>query len=201
MESVKADTIGGFNAFLKDQKLAPGAANMSLSQFDTIFDVIYEGKPIAEAPELSPSTFVPRGGTALLDAIGRNINRTGARLSVMQEQDRPGKVLFIILTDGEENSSREFSREKVFAMITHQREAYKWEFLFLGANQDAIQAGANIGIGALNAMSYASNPQGTADAFASTSQATRSLRAGGGAGYTMQDRSKQTAAGLKPQKP
>jgi hypothetical protein len=195
MHSVRSDTIGGYNKFLADQKSAPGAANVSLMQFDDQFESVYEGRLVAEAPELTTETFIPRGWTALLDAIGRTINRTGARLSATPEVDRPAKVLFIILTDGGENSSKEFTRDKVFEMITHQREAYKWEFLFLGANQDAIKTGAGIGIPSLNAMSYAANAVGTKSAFEATSSNVVTYRSGGSAAYTKADRATQTAAG------
>ena len=100
MGSVRQDTIGGFNTFLEDQQKQDGEANMTLVQFDSEgYDVIYEGKPIAEAPKLNEDTYVPRSMTPLLDAIGRTINSTGERLKNMAEEDRPSQVLFVILTD------------------------------------------------------------------------------------------------------
>lgn len=199
METVRDDTIGGFNAFLATQKATPGEATVTLAQFDTIHDTIYEAKPLHEALPLTRDTFVPRGSTALLDAIGMNINRTGARLAAMREEDRPSKVVFVIVTDGHENSSREFARPAILEMISKQREAYKWEFVFLGANQDAIAAGASIGISAASSMSYAANSAGTIKAFASTARTVAQYRTGAtqDTSFSEQDREEQRKAGAQ----
>ena len=125
MSSVQADTIGGFNTFIKEQRKLPGECNVSLVQFDDQYEPQYAGKPVGDAPFLDEKTFQPRGMTALLDAIGRTINETGKRLGAMDDDDRPSKVLFVILTDGGENSSKEFTRAKVFEMISHQKTAYQ----------------------------------------------------------------------------
>jgi len=176
MEAVREDTIGGFNAFLEEQKAVPGDANLTLVQFDDKYDVLYEGKRLQDAPLLSAQTFVPRGSTALLDAIGRTVHATGARLAAQRESERAGKVLFVIMTDGEENASREFSSRQVFEMITHQREKYQWEVVFIGANQDAVATGASYGIPMSNALNYAATPAGTRSANATLSKATASFR-------------------------
>jgi hypothetical protein len=180
MSSVAADTIGGFNRFVADQKAAPGEARLTLVQFDNIYEPVHRGVPIREVPDLTGETFVPRGGTALLDAIGRAIGETGSRLGAMAESDRPGKVFFVVLTDGEENSSREFTRDRINEMIARQRDVYSWQFVFLGANQDAISAAASIGIPTANSMTYAHNAVGTADAFAALSWGTHVNRAAPG---------------------
>jgi hypothetical protein len=197
MGSVLDDTIGGFNRFIADQKATPGSATVTLCQFDNHYEVVYSAKPIADVPELTKETLVPRGSTALLDAIGRTINSTGDALSAMPEADRPGKVLFIIITDGQENASKEFSREKVFDMISHQKSTYSWEFIFLAANQDAIASGATIGIGATNSMSFAANAQGTRSSYASLGANVRNYRTGttSTAEFTQQDRDDQAKAG------
>lgn len=199
MEGVRQDTIGGFNAFLKTQKEAPGEASLTLAQFDDQYDIVHSGKNIQDVPNLTAETFVPRGMTALLDAIGRTINATGARLSALPEDQRPGKVIFVILTDGGENSSREFDKAKINEMIKHQTEAYQWDFVFLGANQDAIQAGTSIGIMAGNSMTYAANAKGTAAAFASVGATMCAYRAGGTQAksrfFSDDDRKKQENAG------
>ena len=163
MESVKADTIGGFNAFLQEQKTAPGEATLTLAQFDNEYDLLENFAPIEIVKPLTDTTYVPRGSTALLDAIGRTIVDIGARLASLPEDARPSHVLFVILTDGEENASHEFTRPKIFEMISHQRDAYAWEFVFIGANQDAISAGASMGISAGNSIAYAPSPAGQAD--------------------------------------
>ena len=180
MEDVRDDTIGGFNTFLKDQKATPGMAALTLVQFDSEYEIVHAGKPIAEIPRLTKHTFVPRGSTALLDAIGRTINATGARLAAMPESERPGKVVFVILTDGQENASREFNLGMIHAMISHQSNVYKWQFLFLGANQDAIEAGGLMGVTAANAMTYAANAMGTPAAFRATSKRVARFRNRGG---------------------
>ena len=203
MGSVKADTIGGFNEFLKTQKAAPGEAKVSLFQFDTEYEAVYEGKDIQEAPELTYETFVPRGGTAYLDAIGRTVNANGARFSAMSEEERPEKVVVVILTDGEENSSKEFTRREISALVSHQQDIYKWEFVFLGANLDAISEAQSISIKPQNAITYAANSRGTGEVFSSMSKNIVSYRGATGAaasaslGFTPEDREAQKEAGVQ----
>jgi len=146
---------------------------------------------------------VPRGWTALLDAIGRTINATGARLGAMPEDQRPEKVIFVIVTDGKENVSQEFREpEKVFQMIGHQRDVYQWDFVFIGANQDAIAVGATFNIPAASSMTYAANAAGTREAFTSASNYTAHTRsvagaAAGASAFTAEDRDEQTKAGVR----
>lgn len=198
MSSVADDTIGGFNRFLSDQQAAPGTASITLNQFDDQFETVLNGVEIHSAKSLDRTTFVPRGYTALFDAIGRSITDTGARIEAMPESERPEKVVCVIITDGHENASREFIKPKVMEMIQHQREKYQWEFVFLGANQDAIAAAKGFGIAASNAMSFAGNGQGVTAAFASTSRNLQQYRAGGQSmAYSTQDRQEQLKAGAK----
>ncbi|MFO0428865.1 MAG: vWA domain-containing protein [Planctomyces sp.] len=143
MSSIRSDAEGGINTFIDSQKSEPGEALLSLVQFDTEYEFIHKGVPIGNVPKYS---LVPRGSTALLDAVGRAINETGARLAAVEESQRPGLVVFVIVTDGAENSSREFTREKIREMIEHQQSVYKWQFTFLAANQDAFAEGATLGI-------------------------------------------------------
>lgn len=143
MSSIRSDAEGGINTFIDSQKSEPGEALLSLVQFDTEYEFIHKGVPIGNVPKY---TLVPRGSTALLDAVGRAINETGARLAAVEESQRPGLVVFVIVTDGAENSSREFTREKIREMIEHQQSVYKWQFTFLAANQDAFAEGATLGI-------------------------------------------------------
>lgn len=197
MVSVRDDTIGGFNSFLSDQKQAAGFATITLAQFDDVYEVVYSAAPISDAKPLDRSTFVPRGATALLDAIGRTIEDAGSRLEAMAEDERPEKVVFVILTDGEENSSKKFTAQKINEMITHQRDVYKWDFVFLGANQDAITTASNIGIPMQGALTYAANAAGTQDAFSSLSKQMVSARVdlSGRIGFSEEDREKQRKAG------
>jgi hypothetical protein len=196
MSSVRDDTIGGFNTFIKAQRELPGSCNVSLVQFDDHYESLYTAKPVKDAPFLNTESYVPRASTALLDAIGRTITDTGARLSAIPEADRPGKVIFVILTDGQENASREFTRERVFEMIKLQREVYKWDFVFLGANQDAIQTGTALGMAAGSTMTYASNTRGTKSAFLAASNYAARARSGESAvSFTAEDRQEQKDAG------
>lgn len=200
MASVADDTIGGFNRFLNDQKSAPGTAIISLHQFDDVFETVINGQDIKSAPELTSKTFVPRGSTALLDAIGRAIKDTGSRLENASDADKAEKIVFVIVTDGHENASHEYNQADVFKMIEHQKTKYLWEFVFIGANQNAIKTASGIGISGANAMSYASNAVGTKAVFRSVSSNLRSYSGGMSAGmaFTEDDKEAQTKAGLNP---
>jgi len=195
MQSIRTDTIGGFNSFLSDQQKAQGTASLSLHQFDDIHDTIYAGVPIGEVKPLTTETFVPRGSTALFDAIGKAINETGARLS----KEAAEHVVFVIITDGGENASKEFKSAQIKEMIKHQTDAYNWQFVFLGANQDAFAAGGNIGVSAGNTMSFAANAAGVNAMYNSTSANLVSMRCGAKSSmaYSDEDRKKQSLAGVK----
>lgn len=175
MASVGTDTRGGFDSFVHEQLKAKGDAVLTLVQFDNHYEFVYRAKKLRDVPKLE---FIPRGSTALLDAIGRAINDTGERLKEIQESERPGHVIFVILTDGQENDSKVFTKSKINEMISHQQDVYKWQFVFLGANQDAIQEAANLGISSLNAMNYSHTGRGINSAFESTSANLSSLRSG-----------------------
>ena len=151
MQSIRQDAEGGVNAFIKKQAEEPGQAVLTLVQFDTEYEFLHSGKPIAEVPQYR---LVPRGTTALLDAIGRAINETGARISRQAEADRPSLVVFVVMTDGFENSSREFTKAAVRQMIEHQREKYNWQFTFLGADQDAFAEATELGISSHGAATF-----------------------------------------------
>jgi uncharacterized protein YegL len=143
MATIQKDSEGGINYFIEHQKSQPGEAIFSLIQFDTEYDWVIKGENIKNVTHYQ---LFPRGLTALLDAVGRAILETGNRLNKMNEKDRPGLVIIVIVTDGKENSSKEFTKEKIKEMITHQQEIYKWQFTFLGANQDAFDEAGSIGI-------------------------------------------------------
>ena len=188
MQGIAEATITGVNSFINAQRKVEGECVVSLTQFDDQYDPIYTARPLQDVPELNGITFVPRGMTALLDAIGRTITRTGERLAATHETRRPAKVIFVIMTDGAENVSKEYTRARVNEMIAHQRSKYSWEFVFLGANQDAIAVGASMGIPAASSMTYAATAAGTASTFASTSNYVSNLRAGHVAAFSDSDR-------------
>ena len=162
MQVIRHDAEGGVNAFVVDQAEQPGEALLTLVQFDTEYEFVHRGVPIGQVP---PYQLEPRGSTALLDAVGRAIIETGDRLAKMPEEDRPGLVVFVIVTDGEENSSKEFSKEKIKEMITHQQDKYGWQFTFLGANQDAFAEAGGLGIHAAGVANFAMDNARTAHAM------------------------------------
>ncbi|WP_435016263.1 vWA domain-containing protein [Tundrisphaera sp. TA3] len=181
MESIADDTIGSFNAFVADQRKEPGDAQLSLVLFDNEYTPVHVAVPLATVPRLTTETFQPRGTTALLDAIGRTILETGQRLAALAEPDRPDRVIFVIITDGHENASQDFTRERIFRMISHQRDVYSWHFEFLGANQDAIEAAGHIGIAPADSLTYGATATGTRASMAAMSGKMRVYRATGAA--------------------
>lgn len=199
MANVVNDTIGGYGNFIEGQRKTPGECVVSLFQFDNEYETVYQATPVKEVK--LPLLFLPRGGTALLDAMGRTIASVGARLSALDESQRPEKVIVVIMTDGGENASKEYSRDRVFEMIKLQKESYGWDFVFIGANQDAISVGASFGIAAGKSMTYASNAMGTSAAFASLNSYTATIRgaaspvAVASAVFSAEDRKKQKEAG------
>ena len=198
MGSVRDDTIGGFNTFIGEQKKIEGKCNLTLVQFDTEYEFVHKGQNITKVASLDHSTFVPRGMTALLDAVGRAIVETGQRLAEMNEDDRPNKVIFVIQTDGAENASKEYNRAKVMEMIKLQQDKYNWEFIFLGANQDAISTGASMGIKGGKSLSYASNTVGTENVYRSVNKIVSNIRSGKGpTDFEDSDRDEQSKAGAK----
>ena len=196
MSVIREETITGFNVFLSEQQKVPGKATMTLAQFDHEYEMVYEARQLKDTPALNGDTYVPRGYTALLDAIGRTINSTGNRLAGMQEDQRPDKVIFVILTDGLENYSKEFNSSRINEMIKSQRANYQWEFVFLGANQDAIDVAGNIGIEAAAAMTFTANTVGTGYLYGAISRNIASYRTGQSTGvsFSDEDRQKQTDA-------
>jgi Mg-chelatase subunit ChlD len=179
MATVRDATISGFNEFVEGQRKAPGEANLTLIQFDSEnpYEVVFD-RAVGEIPKLTVETYVPRGGTPLHDALGRTITQLGAKLKKMSEADRPAKVVIVTMTDGQENSSHEYTSAQIAEMIKHQREAYKWEFLFLGANQDAILTGERLNIPRGQTMSYAATAAGTHNSIAATTNNVAKYRSG-----------------------
>ena len=156
MESIKSGTLEGVNAFLDQQKKENSdyPVRFSLTLFSTEVEVRHSSVSISEVPGLDEKTYQPSGGTALLDAIGITIDEIGKRLAETLEAERPAKVIVAIMTDGEENSSRVFTWDQISEKIKHQTEVYKWEFLFMGANQDAIANASRINISVESSTNY-----------------------------------------------
>lgn len=175
MSSIKDDMEGGFNAFVEEQKKVPGLCRLSLYQFDDVFEKIYSGKLLKNTP---PLELKPRNSTALYDAMAKCINMTGERFQNMNEEDRPEKVIVYIITDGLENSSREYSSYQIKQMVEHQTNLYNWSFVFLGANQDSVLTARTLGIGSGNALTYASNSVGTRSTYSSMGNNLTKIRMG-----------------------
>jgi Mg-chelatase subunit ChlD len=178
MGAVKDETITGFNYFLKEQKAAGDNATFTLVQFDSeSTDVTHEARQIREVPDLNQDTYLPRGSTPLLDALGQTIVSTGKSLAGIPEPNRPDKVVFVVITDGEENASHQFTKARVKEMIDHQTGKYNWKFIFLGANQDAFAEAGSFGIARAHAANY--SPAYTDVAFRGTSANVASYRRSG----------------------
>jgi hypothetical protein len=158
MAGLENDTIGGFNGFVKKQAEA-GQTSLTTVLFDDRYEILHNGIDAGDVV-LTDDEYFTRGSTALLDAVGKTINDVGKRLSDTPEASRPGKVIFVITTDGLENASREFSYDKVKKMITHQSDKYGWEFIFMGANIDVVKEGNKLGIIEDRSFCYAASPVG-----------------------------------------
>jgi len=185
MSSLTDDTIGGYNKFVEGQKNAPGDANLTTVFFDDQYELKNDRVNIKNVQNITTRDYCPRGSTALYDAIGKTINSIGVKLSAMHEQDRPGKVLVLIITDGQENSSKEFGKDKIKSMIEEQRNKYNWEFVFMGANIDAMAAGSSIGI-ATN-VQYSASAAGICAAYTVMNSVAASYRSTGSVGEVKQD--------------
>lgn len=174
MAGLTNSTIAGFNGFMKEQKNVSGKATASLVQFATNQSWVYDFLPIQEVSDLTTKTYEANGSsTALCDSIARAVHRTEDQIKGMEE--KPDNIVVVIITDGLENSSKEFKKDYVCKIIkSHEEEG--WDFVFLGANQDAISEGGNVGIRSTNAMTYAANAEGIQYMYACVSSGLTSYR-------------------------
>src|SRR6187551_3395488 len=153
MESIRDDMVGGLTAMIESQAALPGILTLDVFNFDTVIERQYSlASPAGVTIELEP-----RGGTALHDAIGMSVTEFGRTLAALPEHARPETVQVVVVTDGEENSSREFNGASVKKLVEQQTEKYGWDFVFLGANQDAVTAGAKLGFQADSSMTFAAD--------------------------------------------
>jgi len=178
MSGLETEVINGFNKFVEDQKKAPGSATMSLIQFDNEYEVNFEFTDIQDVKDLNNDTYIPRGMTAMYDAIGKAITSTGVKFSEMDENERPDKVVVLIQTDGAENASQEYNALTIKNMIKEQEEKYSWSFVFLGANINAKATASNIGINQKMSMTFAANSRGMTSALNSVSENLSAVRGG-----------------------
>lgn len=181
MSGLEADTIGGFNSLINKQKKEDGEALISAVLFDDQTEVLYDRVSLERIEPMNDKQYYVRGCTALLDALGGAIHHIGNVHKYAREEDRPEKTIFIITTDGMENASHRYSYEKVKDMVERQRNKYGWEFLFLGANIDAIAVAGRFGVQANRAVNYECDSAGTRLNYEVLSKAVSRVRACGAA--------------------
>lgn len=169
MQSIKHETINGYNNFLLEQRKLKSNAFLTLIQFDDRYQIDYEAVDLNKVEVLNYDTYIPRGLTALLDAIGKTIKLLNKRYKAVKKGNIPDKTIFVIITDGLENNSTKYTRDEIFKKIRKNENKNGWEFVFLGANQDAIVEANKYGIPAKRAMTYASDALGTRAMFSSLS--------------------------------
>jgi uncharacterized protein YegL len=162
MGGLESDTIGGFNSMLSKQQAESGECRITTVLFDNEYEILHDRIDIKAVSNITGNDYYVRGQTALLDAVGKTINKIGAVQRNTSENYRADKVLFVITTDGMENASREFNYEKIKSMIEHQKDKYSWEFIFLGANIDAVSVANNFGIASNRSQSFHNDSDGIA---------------------------------------
>jgi hypothetical protein len=202
MGPIKNDTIGSFNSFLEKQKADPGTMTFSLFNFNEnafhtsdikasreTTTALYEFVDINVIPDLTSATYRCDTSTPLLDAIGYAVDTTGKKIAAMAGPDRPEKVVLVILTDGEENASKKYKKDKIVEMIKHQTDVYKWAVVYLGANQDAIAQAHDYGIARASAADFSTvKMNGTMVALSRSLSSYKAAPAGSDYNFTDEDR-------------
>lgn len=182
MDTMRREAIDGYNGFLRDQKQVPGEADIQLVLFNE-YRLDHPAQKLAEARELNETLYVPYGMTALYDAVALTIDKVGKALHETAEEVQPSKVIFAILTDGLENSSKTYrgeeGRQRLAEMIKHQQEVYGWEFSFLGANMDAPAMAASLNIPLRNSANFMPDAKGLHEAYTTTTLNVARMRTGG----------------------
>ena len=191
MSSICKDMIGGFNAFIKEQRKIKGDCKVFFYQFDTEYDTVYEKVDLDNVKDLNDKTYVPRGGTALYPSLGKTIEDIGKKLSSMREHERPERILFVTITDGEHNSNlsmingkpikwdepfHQFTADQVKSMIEHQTQVYNWDFAYIGANQDTWAVGSGMGHTKGTTLSYVASAAGTSNMWDKLCDSTAAYR-------------------------
>lgn len=184
MDEIREDAEGGLREFIRKLGDITTPTTVTLNQFDTRYETVFTNVALDQVPEWH---LVPRGSTALRDAIGYTINALGERLAALDEDDRPGQVIMVIQTDGKENASTEFSDDQIKSMITVQQDKWRWDFVFLGADQNAFEAGARYGISKGSTISYSKH--NTVGTYAATADSlNRSSVSGARPEFTEKER-------------
>lgn len=194
MAAIQQDAQGAINTFIDEQKKVPGLATFTLVEFDNTVQIVHENVPLAGIGEY---TLRPRGTTALLDAWGQTVDITGQFLEKLPEDQRPGHVIIVIVTDGQENASKEYTQPQVKEMTERQRNDYAWEFVFLAANQDAVEQGQRYGVATQSSLTYTASPDGAVQSYAAVSRAVAGVRVGTAKGVVFDDKDRDAAKGTK----
>lgn len=197
MEDCRRATETGFDELMAKQRTEPGQAIVTLSMFDDVYENVYANVPLAQ---VRPLKLLPRNMSAMLDAIGRFVTEVGEHLASLNEADRPGTVICLIMTDGLENASQEWTWGAVHALITQQREQYNWKFIFLGANIDAIDVGSRIGVPKGTSLTYSADSISVRSTWESTGRAVSGGRFGGGMDFNDEERHQASGGGPKKTK-
>lgn len=176
MGGLENDTIGGFNAMLEKQKKQEGEAYITTVLFDDRYEMIHNRFPLAKVKPMTDADYYVRGCTALLDAMGRTIHQMAMTQKYLPEEEKAEKVIFVITTDGLENASREYTIVQVKKMVEHEKEKYGWEFLFFGANMDAVAEAGRFGIGADRAVTFENDSQGIHTNYRVVSETISNMR-------------------------
>jgi len=179
MSQLTEDTIGGYNSYIESQKKKDGEALITTVLFDDKYEMLHDAVDIKDVKPMTDNEYYARGTTALLDAIGTAITDVGFRLHNTPEEERPEKVIMIITTDGQENASREYTRKQVKDMIEEQTNKYNWQFIFLGANIDAVSEAQSIGINPKYASNYGATKEGTQSVYVTMDCMTTKFRSTG----------------------
>lgn len=195
MQSIREDVVGGFNAFLVEQQAAPGSATFTLVQFDSQdpFEVLHASVDLSEVPPLRIEQYVPRATTPLYDAIGRGILELEVALARLPKDARPDRVIFVIVTDGQENASREFDRERVAGLV-NAKTALGWDFVFLSADMDAFIDAGHMGIDHKSRLAFSKSKQGNDRAWELASGKIRERRANVSMDIAFSDSERRSAA-------
>ena len=176
MRNLTSDTIGGYNSLIDEQKKQPGEAKVTTILFDDRYIILHDREDIQKVNPITDKEYMPRGMTAMLDAIGRTLVSVGEKLAQTPEEERPGKVLVTIITDGYENASKEYNWAAIKEMIKEQREKYSWVFSFIGADIDNISVSNSLGIDSRLSRKYTKNSVGTSSVYMSMSNVVSKIR-------------------------
>ena len=197
MGRIRDDTIGGFNSFLTDQKNQTGHATLTLAQFDTQdpYEVLCRSTPVSQVPYLTRETYIPRAATPLLDAIGHGIRDTEASLASMTESRRPSKVVVVIITDGRENSSREYRKNDIGTLVGEKQSQLGWQCVFLGADMAGIEEARAWGVSHMSSMGFCCSSHGARRAWKAASARISDYRGGRRAAVVFTEEDRQEQAG------